>query len=173
MFGEQTLLATAFYLSGYAWHKMNIKINKPFVLGVLLLSLPALAAIFLQLNMVLVDGWLVFVDYAIAITGIIGVISISKTLAEYRISNVLEYVGSKTLYILVFHFLAFKLVSFIYLFCNNMPIDLLTQSPVLKETNGWMWFVYTIVGITLPLLLWELFHLHALKRINILTNKFN
>lgn len=159
MFGEQTLLATAFYLSGYTWHKMNRKTNRPLLYGVLLLLVPAVAAIFLSLNMALVDGWWVLLDYVLAIIGTIGVIGISKTLAKCSISNALEYIGSKTLYILVFHLLAFKLVSFIYLMCNDMPIELLASDTVLKEVNEWMWLVYTLVGIALPLLIWNLIHL--------------
>ena len=167
MFGEQTLLATAFYLSGYTWHKMNRKINRPLFYGVLLLSAPAVAAIFLQLDM-WSKGWKVFVVYLIAMTGILGVIGISKALAKCSISNTLEFIGSKTLYILVFHFLAFKLVSFIYLMCNDMPIELLTQFPVLKEANGGMWLAYTLVGITLPLFIWKLFDLARAKSARLL-----
>lgn len=157
MFREQTLLATAFYMSGYLYREKQILTAHPLRTGLLLLSVPAILAIWIQLAMD-VQGWLVPVEYVIALTGTIGIILLSRALAECRISSVLTYIGDKTLYILIFHFLAFKLVSFCYLYLTHQPIDLLTSFPVLKESNGWLWLVYVISGTALPLAIWEMTH---------------
>ena len=69
MFGEQTLLATAFYMSGYLCRKKNMHFAHPLMTGLLLLLVPAIAACFIKLNMVTVQGWLVLIDYVIAMTG--------------------------------------------------------------------------------------------------------
>lgn len=159
MFGEQTLLATAFYMSGYLCRKKNMHFAHPLMTGLLLLLAPAIAACFIKLNMVTVQGWLVLVDYVIAMAGTMGIVLLSREFSKHRIAPIFTYIGDKTLYILVFHFLAFKLVSFGYLYFNGLPIDLLTSSPVLEETNSWMWIVYVISGIILPLTIWELIHL--------------
>lgn len=158
MFREQTLLATAFYMSGYLCRKKNMHFGHPLMTGLLLLLVPAIAACFIKLNMVTVQGWLVLIDYVIAMAGTMGVVSLSRELSRHRIASILTYIGDKTLYILVFHFLAFKLVSFGYLYFNGLPIDLLTRFPILEETNSWMWVVYVISGIILPLAIWKLIH---------------
>lgn len=156
MFGEQTLLATVFYMSGYLCRKKNMHFDHPLMTGLLLLLVPAIAACFIKLNMVTVQGWLVLVNYVIAMTGTMGIVLLSRELSKHCIAPILTYIGNKTLYILVFHFLAFKLVSFVYLHFNGLPIELLTMFPVLEETNSWMWIVYVISGIIFPFAVWEL-----------------
>lgn len=158
MFGGQTLLATAFYMSGYLCRKNDMHFNHPLMTGLLLLLVPAIAACFIKLDMQLVQGWFVLVYYMIAMAGTMGVVLLSRELSGHHIAPIFTYIGDKTLYILVFHFLAFKLVSFDYLYFNGLPIDLLTNSPVLEKTNSWMWIVYVISGIILPLAIWELIY---------------
>ena len=171
MFGEQTLLATAFYMSGYLCRKNNMHFNHPLMIGLLLLLVPAIAACFIKLNMVTVQGWLVLVDYVIAMAGTMGIVLLSRELSKHRIAPIFTYIGDKTLYILVFHFLAFKLVSFGYLYFNGLPIELLTSSPVLEETNSGMWIVYVISGIILSLAIWKLIHQTVVRnKINPLRN---
>jgi fucose 4-O-acetylase-like acetyltransferase len=158
MFGEQTLLATAFYMSGYLCRKKNMHFAHPLMTGLLLLSVPAIAACFIKLNMQLVQGWFVLVYYVIAMIGVIGIMISSKVLSKYSIAPIITYIGSKTLYILVFHFLAFKLVSSVYLYFKDLPIELLTQFPVLEKTNSRLWIIYVISGIIFPLAVWELIY---------------
>ena len=69
-----------------------------------------------------------------------------------------NYIGNKTLYILTFHFLSFKLVSYIFIRLKGLPITDLSLFPVLQDMNSWMWIIYTIVGIVVPLIIWELFY---------------
>lgn len=158
MFREQTLLATAFYMSGYFCRKKNVYFDYQLIAGLLLLIVPAIAAFFIKLNMVTVQGWLVLIDYVIAMAGTMGIVLLSRELSRYRIAPVFTYIGDKTLYILVFHLLAFKLVSFGYLYFSGLSIDLLTSSSVLEETNSWRWIVYVTSGIIFPLAIWELIH---------------
>lgn len=158
MFREQTLLATAFYMSGYFCRKKNVHFDYQLIAGLLLLIVPAIAAFFIKLNMVTVQGWLVLIDYVIAMAGTMGIVLLSRELSRYRIAPVFTYIGDKTLYILVFHLLAFKLVSFGYLYFSGLSIDLLTSSSVLEKTNSWRWIVYVTSGIIFPLAIWELIH---------------
>lgn len=158
MFGEQTLLATAFYMSGYLCRKNNMYFKHPLMIGLLLLLVPAIAACFIKLNMVTVQGWLVLVDYVIAMAGTMGIVLLSRELSKHRIAPIFTYIGDKTLYILVFHFLAFKIVSFSYIFANNLPIDYLAQFPGIQDANPYIWIIYSVVGVGLSLLVWKLFH---------------
>lgn len=157
-FGQQTFLATAFYMSGYIYKKQQVQICKSNAIGICLLFIPAVAAICFRWGMIEVNGVTILPYYLIAMAGTIGVISLSKFLANHRFANVLVYIGNKTLYILTFHFLAFKLVSFIYIIFSGLPIELLSQNPVLKESPNWLWPIYSIVGVVFSLFIWEAFH---------------
>ena len=113
--------------------------------------------------MVEAEGLLAPLYYFIAMAGTIGILWLSKSLVTDKVATrILGYIGDKTLYILIFHFLAFKLVSFIYIQCTKMPIELLEQSPV-SVRNNWIWVVYSLTGIGLSLLTWELIHSMLLK----------
>lgn len=154
-FGEQTLLATVFYMSGYIYCKTDLKSNYPYIIGSALFIVPAIVAIYTSLSMDC-KGSIVWLYYVIAICGTVATIQLSRWLSHTSIASLLAYIGDKTLYILIFHFLSFKLVSYIYIEYNHLPLNSLTQFPVLKTTNSWMWVVYTLVGISLSLLIWEL-----------------
>lgn len=67
--------------------------------------------------------------------------------------NILDYVGKKTLYILIFHFISFKLVSFILIGIDNRPFTELTHFPVIENNSYCLWIVYSIVGVIVPLLI--------------------
>ena len=156
MFGEQTLLAIAFYTSGFLCRKKKILSGLQLKERLLLLVVPAVAAFFFKLEMISVQGWFVLVYYVIAIPGIISILLLSRELSRHHIAFILTYIGDKTLYILVFHFFAFKLISYLYIYINGLPISLLTSHPVLTETNSWLWIAYVICGVALPLAIWEL-----------------
>ena len=151
-FSEKTYSATAFYLSGYLLKRMQLSYNHFFVKGIGLLIIPAIASSFLEMNVALNKGWQVFTFYPIAISGTLGILLLCQGLNKYSFSERLAYVGSKTLYILTFHYLAFKLISYMYIKINGMPIGELTSFPILESVNSWMWIIYTIIGVSIPLL---------------------
>lgn len=99
------------------------------------------------------DGWRVFAIYSISMCGTLGIVSLSSILSKWKLASTLSYVGCNTLYILVFHFLAFKGVSAIYLFANELPIEKLSHFPVLPEVPSYMWLIYSVVGIIVPLII--------------------
>lgn len=156
-FGEQTLLATTFYMSGYIYHKIDLKCTYPYIIGAALFIVPAIAAMFMSLGMDCKNN-IVLLYYIIAICGTVATIQLSKGLSHTRITSLLTYIGDKTLYILTFHFLSFKLISYVYIEYNHLPLDYLVQFPVLKVTNSWMWIAYTLAGVSLPLVIWKLVH---------------
>ncbi len=158
-FGPQTFLALAFFLSGYLFRKKKFKQHQsPAYECFLWLSIPAISSYFLSMGMGNAHS-LSWLYYIIALCGTIGLIQFAKIIQWGKVMPFFNYIGNKTLYILTFHFLSFKLVSYLYILANDLPIEYLSQFPVLKATNAWMWVVYTIAGVGLPLLLWELFHL--------------
>lgn len=153
MFREQALLATTFYLSGYLCKKLSVKFKPLYMLFALI---PALVACCCRLAMGDVNEWIVALYYVIAMCGIFAVFGLSKWLSiKEAVSSRIAYIGTTTLYILTFHFLAFKIVSVFYLYANGLPIDGLAEFPVLKESNMWLWILYSIFGVIVPILIWN------------------
>lgn len=156
---EQTFLATAFYLSGYFFHKTEKIQNIPLVAGIGLLLIPAFAALHVNWGMDSCKGWLLIPYYIVALTGTIGIFSISACLSRLKMAPLFTYIGDKTLYILTFHFLSFKLVSWVYIKYTEVPIDNLKQFPVLQDTNPYLWVLYSLIGVSVSLIIWKLFHI--------------
>ncbi len=155
-FEQQTFLAFAFFVSGYVY-KIKLSQRKPYTYEWLLwLIVPAVTACFIDLRMLNADS-LSFLYYVIAICGTIGVIQLCKILQYSKIAPLFNYIGNRTLYILTFHLLAFKIVTYASIQIENLPMSNLKPVwPII--TNDWIWIFYTIVGVAVPLLLWELFH---------------
>ena len=70
-----------------------------------------------------------------------------------RESSKLIYIGEHTMIILALHFLCFKLVSLLKIYCYNYPIEDLSCFPVITDNNSFMWILYSIAGIAIPLLI--------------------
>ncbi len=154
-FGSKTILATAFYMTGYACKRMKLNFDKSPLIGLFLLALPAIAALFTTLSMS-TTGTKIMVFYPHALSGAMGTLILSSWLSrQTAVRNQLLKIGRKTLYILTFHFLAFKLVSYVYIQLVGRPIVELVQFPVLQDTTNWLWVIYTIIGIGVPVGIWE------------------
>lgn len=159
-FGSQTILATAFYMSGYSCKQMKFSFCKPPFIGIALLTLPAIVALLTHLSMN-TTGAKIIVFYPVALAGIVGTLILSSWLSRQAlVRNYLANIGRKTLYILTFHFLVFKLVSYAYIRLVGRPIAELAQFPVLQDTANWLWVIYTIVGVGVSVGLWK-----ALKKL--------
>ena len=71
----------------------------------------------------------------------------------------LVYCGNHTLYILLFHFVAFKLASLLKVLCYHLDMSQIAAFPVIQykvQTDGF-WLVYTLCGVGIPLL-WIFFY---------------
>lgn len=161
MFGEQTLMATVFYLSGYCYKGHELSYHNPLLIGLTFMVLPLTISLFTSLSMTDTKGLWLSVYYPIAIIGTLGIIQIARGIAYggQRTIYILSYIGSKSLYILIFHFLAFKLISYIYIISNKLPVESYLPLPLIKGAGNWLWITYSIAGITIPLIFWELLHI--------------
>ena len=68
----------------------------------------------------------------------------------YMIGNVVCYIGMHTMPILIFHFLAFKIVSFVLALVYGYPLFVTGACPVAFK-NSWAWIPYTVCGVGIPL----------------------
>lgn len=76
-------------------------------------------------------------------------LAISKVLMRCHFAEFVAYMGRNSLHIMLWHFLAFKPVSFVYINFHDMPAYYLASFPVLKVR--YLWIIYGIAGIVLPL----------------------
>lgn len=82
--------------------------------------------------------------------------TIAKSI-PYKCLKVFQFLSEYSMWILVLHLLCFKLVTYFFIKINNLNIVLLESFPVIKN-NSYLWFIYTLVGISAPIiigLLWE------------------
>ena len=151
MFEEQTIMAIVFYLSGYIYKRRELSCQHSLAFGLMLMVVPVIVSCYTSFSMTDTVGLKLLCYYPIAIIG-------TKGIAKYKIHPVLSYIGERTLYILIFHFLAFKFISLIYIIFNELSIESYLPLPLIKGANCWLWIAYTVAGVTIPLLLWELLH---------------
>lgn len=112
------------------------------------------------------QDWLV-----IPISGISGFICtyyLSAKIAAHRnaIHNSLMYIGTRTLYILTFHFLMFKPASLLNAFIYHLDWKVIGCHPVVWPVrDNWFWIIYTVTALCLSLLLAE--GIERLPKINL------
>ena len=106
--------------------------------------------------------------YPLALGGLLSVLALVKMLRYKPIVAVCNYIGNKTLYILTFHMLSFKIVSYAWIEYHHLPIEILSKGLILELESSWLWVAYSIVGVVVPLMLWEARHrLPIIKKISI------
>ena len=72
-----------------------------------------------------------------------------------KIAKILQYIGKNTMPILILHFIAFKVINIIGVLILNQDRSLISKFPVAFK-NNYIWIVYTVSGIILPLYFNEL-----------------
>ena len=87
-----------------------------------------------------VVGWILF----IALSEIIS--------HQKQLSKLFVFMGRHTLAIMLFHFLCFKMVTYIQICVYDWDIEKLSMFPCLIVENGW-WILYVVFGVTLPLII--------------------
>ena len=153
--GGLTLMSTAFFVIGYAIHKQNIRIKKGFV-GVLCAIAVYVGRCFWYSELPNCPVPKMLPYFITAVLGTLMTMQLSRWIFRssfFHFKMFLTYAGNHTLEILTWHFLCFKLVSFVALYVEGKPIEMLAQFPGLHEPIYPIWWVfYSIVGVGLPLL---------------------
>lgn len=78
-------------------------------------------------------------------------------LSRSRLNNMLIFIGNNTMHILVFHLLAFKLVSLAKIQIYDLSPQSLAMFPVIENNSTYGWIMYTLVGVAVPLAGFKLF----------------
>jgi fucose 4-O-acetylase-like acetyltransferase len=156
--GPHTMLATAFYLSGYICKKQKLKIEGSWakVLGFLLL--PLVLSFFFTWKMSLSIGIGEVIPYYLtACIGTLGMLQFSACLSRNKtLTTGLTYIGERTLYVLTFHFVGFKLMSLLYICLTDSSMSHLADFPVMDIVPSWFWICYAMAGLMFSLLMHKL-----------------
>ena len=154
-----TSIFAAFFISvGYWWKQADWQVNK-WVLWIG--GVAAITAELLLLHQVSFTGVTptslpIYVFPAIAGTMMIFESSKwlveSKNLVSRSILMICKFVGKHTLPIMALHMLSFKLVSYILIRINHLPIERLVDFPVMYDYAGMGVLLYTFVGLCIPLI---------------------
>lgn len=143
------------YFAGYLISMLNLSefINKHILINIIfsvavLIICNKLGRIDLDVNYY--SNPLFFV--IVSISGYILIYSISYFVKNLKFSGFITYIGRNTIPIMVLHFLCFKFINFICTIYYELPIELTGAFPVLIDKGLW-WILYTILGVSLPLLI--------------------
>ncbi len=161
---SKTLLATAYYIAGCAFKKISAGEKRPLGVGILGYIAVIIISFFFNAN-IDVTGHAIFRYFTVSLIGSISTIYIAKHIRGGGM-RVMNFIGKNTLNILTFHFLSFKTVSLAVIVAYGLPIERLAEFPILAHNSSFLWILYTIAGVALPLLIGK-----GLEKIETLFNK--
>lgn len=152
--GATETFAALFFVSGYIYHESGITWHKTiWIIPIGIISV-TIGKHYWQASLLNFEWWMVPCYFLTAIGGLMAVYSVSAQIEKgnNKIRSLLIFIGNNTLTILTWHFLCFKLVSWLIICLYGLPIVRLAEFPVIQEYSSQGWFVaYFIVGVIIPL----------------------
>lgn len=158
--GVPTLVAYALFHIGVLLRKYNLDVRRLGGYWMVILNLAALIGLIVQSRIGRVElgaGEYTSVTLLLGgtICGWVFLLTLSKIIAQY--GGVFSYLGRHTMPVLLFHFLSFKLVTWIAVAMRGDPFYVIAGFPTYY--HGIMWAIaYSVVGILLPLLIYLAFN---------------
>ena len=153
--GYKEIMASLFIWSGYVYHHSSYHFERHWAVILLCAIFVAFGSFFWQGSMLRIE-WQIILPYILtALAGTLMTFGISFYAEKVAsIKKILIIVGNNTLEILIWHFLAFKIVNLILIIFYHLPITRLAEFPVMDEYayRGW-WVAYLVIGILFPLIL--------------------
>lgn len=155
---NREFVTVGFFFTGF----MSGKINKSYSFNKIILTIAAALLVFFASFTHIDLGATQFASPSIFILGsLIGCYltwGCSYYLSRSSLNNLLIFIGNNTMYILVFHLLAFKLVSLAKIKIYGLSPQYLAMFPVIENNNTYGWIIYSLVGIAVPLAGYKLFN---------------
>ena len=164
LYFSRTLVLSMFFSIGAFAKSLGINFEKKWyksVIAILLFSMFAVIACFNHVKMSANEYsfHLLFVFGALAATYstlyLTKVIESGRNRIICKISDLLSYVGKNSIDILIWHFVAFRIVIVIQLLIDRKKLtinNIFQYYPYYDNSHGW-WIVYLIIGIITPLLI--------------------
>lgn len=77
----------------------------------------------------------------------ISLIIICSSIDKLLFSHLFGFLGRRSLEIMVFHFVAFKPVSWLIIICCGYDIERMSDFGVIQQDNSLWWIMYTLIGV--------------------------
>ncbi len=153
LMGSHTSMSVACFLAGFIFRKVTVFRNMR--VGMLMLSV-VLLYIWISgkgYEMLAIDnlGAEVFMYFMISMIGAVGMMNLCSDI-KGRVADCLDYIGTKTLYVMTWYLVAFKLVSMVKIWHYGYDWQLLSSFPVIMQDNAFFWVLYSVVGVALPIM---------------------
>lgn len=151
------LLSSSYFALGFFFSQIRLWLNQyvRIVSFIVLIVVAVLVSEWeLKLGMLNLNEWNLYTFlfvYVMSFVGIVWVFALSACIDRSRLKCFFDFLGRNTMPILVWHFLSFKIVSFLIVLIYGFPIDSLSDFPTVKTNNSWQWIAYTFVGMVVPL----------------------
>ena len=161
LIGGKELLASAIMVWGVAYKKSRLRIEDYPLVTIPVCFLIVLIGSFIWPCSMLSVTWIKVIPYSFsAILGTLMLFSFCKWLYKRNvITQSLTYIGDKTIDILTWHLLSFKIVSLLIIAVYKLPMAQLAEYPVIEEyAYQGFWVLYLIVGVSLSLIIAKLFN---------------
>lgn len=150
------LLSLSFYAMGYLFRKNDLINSKLIDYGWIMYIVCFIVSLYEKLEFFQVSGVSVLIFFLTGICGSIATLSVCRKLCSLGINNYVVYIGQHTFVIMLFNYLSFRFVNFAYALMSDLTICEAVQCNVLYP-NNWLWIVYTLVAVLLPLLISRVF----------------
>ena len=146
--------ASSFFIIGNIF--ANINLNRIYNWGYALISLIIVltASILIPDDIFVSQGWKILPYLFVAICGCIFTLNVSRliTLKNNTFVKTLVFIGSKTMWVLTLHLLAFKLLTLLIIYIKGDSIANLRVTPIYNEySNNGGWIIYSILGVLIPI----------------------
>lgn len=154
------LYATAFITTGYLFSisSLRCRIGIPYILVFFVMI--GIGTLFWPCEILAIDKKTFLPYFITAIAGCLMTLGCSDIIVTYNnwLKKILVFCGEHTMAVLTYHFLCFKVVTYIIIIVYGMPISKLGTFPILESQSsmGW-WLAYAVIGVIGSLLLWYLF----------------
>lgn len=152
-FNSVNFLSTGFFMTGtfVSQIKISVKFQKTIIVASIILL--GISALYMPCNILKISTVEIIPYYIVASAISYSIIAICFYAKPSKYINWIATVGGRTMDVLIFHFLALKIVSLIKCWHYDMPLTHLTEFPVIAENNEYYWIIYSIVGVVLSLLM--------------------
>ncbi|MBD5370255.1 MAG: acyltransferase family protein [Bacteroides sp.] len=158
-FNSHNFFSTAFFLTGtfMAREKLQLTARRKAVVAGAIVSL-VIGTFWIRRAITNITPEMTLPYYLTATFITWGLIIVFWRLPSEGFWRYLAMIGSRTLDILIFHFLTFKVITWLRVTPGSLPASALSEFPVpgfpeVMQDSGWFWLVYSLAGISIPLLL--------------------
>lgn len=148
------VMSTAYFMSGSLLRELtpHLMSRRFLIASIAFLSL-IVGTITIPTSIPDVKDWQIVPYFLISFLVSAALIEICRYDKLHNICSWIARIGSRTLDILIFHLLAFKLVSFIKIQHLGLNESKMSDFPVIYEANEWYWLAYSFIGVGVSLLL--------------------